>query len=101
MLGQALGSELDHAEYHTDNLDLAAWLVCQGFTLQRLDPPPASAPRQLTRFAFTETDDLADAVTAWESGQPVLGTDLRRYIVIKRDLYARARAVAREGLSNG
>ena len=87
-------------EYSTENLDLAAWLVCQGFSLHRLHPPPTSAQRQLTRFVFPRTDELHSAISAWESGQPVLGTDLRRYITIKKDLYSRARrVVAREGAS--
>ncbi len=81
----------------TDSLDLAAWLVCQGFTLHRLDPPPNSAPKQHTRFVFPSTEDLNIAVSAWESSQPVLGTDLHRYINVKQDLYRRARSVAREG----
>lgn len=89
---------MDSRHYSTDSLDLAAWLVCQGFPLQRLDPPSPSSPRPHARFIFPETDDLRDAVSAWESGQPVVGTDLRRYISVKKDLYRRARSVvAREG----
>ena len=85
---------LAHNEYSTESLDLAAWLVCQGFSLQRLDPPAPDSPRPLTRFVFDHTDALSEAVTAWDSGQPVRDTDLRRYIGVKRDLYRRARIVA-------
>ena len=90
-------TDRQQAEYITDSLDLAAWLVCQGFALHRLDPPPNSAPKQHTGFVFPRTEDLNIAVSAWESSQPVLGTDLHRYINVKKDLFRRARSVAREG----
>ncbi len=80
-------------EYSTEHLDLAAWLVCRGFQLERLDPPDSSDPRPHARFVFPATDYLIEAVSAWESGQPVLGTDLHRYTSVKRDLYGRARSV--------
>ncbi len=81
-------------EYSTESLDLAAWLVCQGFSLQRLDPPAQDAPKRLTRFVFDHSDALYEAVTTWESGQPVRDSDLRRYIDVKKGLYRRARIVA-------
>lgn len=85
-------------EYSTDSLDLAAWLVCQGLPLRRLDPPDASSSKAHARFVFPATDDVNEAVSAWKSGQPIHGTDLRRYVSVKKDLYARARrVVAREG----
>lgn len=90
--------EGQHTDYSTSLLDLAAWLVCQGFPLQRIDPPGPSAPKPHARFVFPRTEELTEAVSTWESGQPVLGTDLRRYTATKRDLYRRARrVVAREG----
>ena len=82
-------------EYSTESLDLAAWLVCRGLSLQRLDPAELTAPRPLTRFVFRTTDDLSEAVAIWERGQPVRDTDLRRYISAKKDLYRRARHVQR------
>ena len=81
-------------EYSTDNLDLAAWLVCQGFSLQRLDPPAPDSTKRLTRFVFDHSDALSEAVATWDSGQPVRDTNLRRYISTKKDLYRRARHVA-------
>jgi len=84
-------------EYSTRSLDLAAWLVCDGFTLERLDAPALDSPRALTGFVFLSDPSLPEAVAKWESGQPVLDTDLRRYISAKRDLYRRARSVARQG----
>ena len=89
--------DLAHTEYSTDNLDLAAWLVCQGFSLQRPDPPAQDSMRRLTRFVFHGSDALSEAVATWESGQPVPDTDLRRYISTKKDLYRRARSVAAQG----
>ena len=86
--------DLAHTEHSTDNLDLAAWLVCQGFSLQRLDPPAQDSLKRLTRFVFDHSDALSEAVTTWESGRPVRDTDLRRYIGVKKDLYRRARRVA-------
>lgn len=84
--------DLTHPKlYTTESLDLAAWLVSQGFPLHRLDPPSDPTTKPLTRFVFPNTDDLADAVSLWESGQPVIGTDLRRYVSVKKDLYRRAR----------
>ena len=32
-----------------------------------------------------------------KSSQPIVGTDLHRYINVKKDLFRRARSVAREG----
>lgn len=85
-------------EFRTESLDLAAWLVSQGFPLQRLDPPDDSAQRPHAWFIFPRTGDLTEAVSTWESGQPILGTDLRRYISVKKDLFGRARrVVSREG----
>ena len=80
-------------DYSTESLDLAAWLVCQGFPLHRIDPPSRSNPKPHASFVFPESEDLSEAVSTWESGQPILGTDLRRYISVKRDLYGRARSV--------
>ena len=87
-----LGPHRQH--FTTESLDLAAWLVCQGFPLQRLDPPAQPASTPLTGFVFESSEALAAAVTTWESGQPVRHADLRRYISVKRDLYRRARRVA-------
>lgn len=83
----------DSVDYNTESLDLAAWLICQGFPLHRIDPPGRSNPKPHASFLFPDSGDLTNAVSAWESGQPVLGTDLRRYITIKRDLFSRARRV--------
>lgn len=87
-------------EYSTDSLDAAAWLVCQGFSLLRLDPPDASSSKPHARFIFPLSEELSEAVSVWESGQPIAGTDLRRYISVKKDLYHRARqVVGRQGRS--
>ena len=83
-------------DYRTESLDLAAWLVCQGFSLHRIDPPSRSNPKPHASFVFPDSEDLSEAISSWESGQPILGTDLRRYITIKRDLFSRARLVTRE-----
>ncbi len=87
------GLDTAPSTYITDRLDLAAWLVCQGFALQRLDPPAPSAPRPHARFVFPATEELSEAVSAWERGQPIHGTDLRRFVSVKKDLFARARRV--------
>lgn len=91
------GSDLD-AEYGTDNLDLGAYLLCRGLSLRRLEPPAPTADRPHARFIFPRTQELTDALTDWESGQPLRGIDLRRYLSVKKDLYRRARrVVSRKG----
>ncbi len=85
----------DSTDYSTDSLDLAAWLVCHGFSLLRLQPPAQNSTRRLTHFVFEHSEDLVTALDTWESGQPVRDTDLRRYIGVKKDLYHRAHALSR------
>lgn len=93
--GSTSGVTSPPQEYSTESLDLAAWLVCRAFQLERLDPPDSSDSKPHARFVFPATDDLDEAVSSWESGQPIVGTDLHRYTSVKRDLYGRARSVAR------
>ncbi len=82
------------AEYATDRLDLAAWLVCLGVSLQRIDVPPVSAPKPNPQFVFPKLEDLYAMLSDWIGGQPVGTSDLTTYLNVRRDLFRRAREEA-------
>ena len=89
------------AEYATDSLDLAAWLVVKGYSLHRVDATPTSGPRPHTCFAFTRPDEetangLACAVWDWESGHPYPDIHLSRFLDFKRILYGLTELMVRE-----
>lgn len=78
--------------YATRSIDEAAWLIADGFTLQRVRPP--AADDGLVVFLFPESDDLQDAVSAWESRyvEPVQG-DVGRFSDARQDLFRQVREV--------
>ena len=82
------------AEYATDSLDLAAWLVCQGVSLQLIDVPSISDPKPNPRFVFPHYEDLSAMLSDWWSGQSVGTSDLHTYLNVRRDLSRRAREEA-------
>ena len=88
------------AEYATDSLDLAAWLVCQGVSLRRIDVPHLSA-KPNPRFVFPNYEDLYAMLSDWWSGQPVGISDLTTYLNVRRDLFRRAREEAQGLLPPG
>lgn len=78
--------------YATTDIDEAAYLIAEGFSLRRTQPP--SSGDDLVTFIFPESDDLSDAVAAWEDRyvQPV-HSDVGRFSDARQDLFRRVREV--------
>lgn len=78
--------------FTTTDLDLAAYLIAKGFSLQRTRPPEPD--EELLHFVFSDSEDLRQAVSDWNNRyfEPITA-DAAELLDARERLYRRVREV--------